>query len=60
MASVAWSRDGTRLLTGSFDGTARVWAAEPDLDRLEPEARGRVFRGLTEGGRLQHTLPLNP
>ncbi len=60
VASVAWSRDGTRLLTGSFDGTARVWAAEPDFDRLEAEARGRVFRVLSDDERRHHMLPLSP
>nr|WP_234382189.1 WD40 repeat domain-containing protein [Streptomyces dysideae] len=29
VASIAWSRDGTRLLTASFDSTARVWPAAP-------------------------------
>ncbi|EGX58619.1 WD40 repeat, subgroup [Streptomyces zinciresistens K42] len=60
LASVAWSRDGTRLLTGSFDGTARVWAAEPDFDRLEAEARGRVFRVLSDVERRHHMLPPSP
>lgn len=57
VTSVAWSRDGTRLLTGSFDGTARVWAAEPDFDRIEAEARGRVFRVLSDDERRHHMLP---
>ncbi|MDO0911118.1 WD40 repeat domain-containing protein [Streptomyces sp. DT2A-34] len=60
VASIAWSRDSTRLLTGSFDGTARVWAAEPDFDRLEAEARGRVFRVLSDDERRHHMLPLSP
>lgn len=25
MATIVWSRDGTRLASGSYDGTARVW-----------------------------------
>ncbi|MFJ8078164.1 WD40 repeat domain-containing protein [Streptomyces sp. NPDC096176] len=57
VTSVAWSRDSARLLTASFDGTARVWAAEPDFDRLEAHARGRVFRTLDEEERHQHMLP---
>jgi WD40 repeat protein len=31
---VAWSRDGTRLLTGSLDRTARVWDPNMDHQRL--------------------------
>ncbi|MER6011709.1 nSTAND1 domain-containing NTPase [Streptomyces bluensis] len=60
VTSVAWSRDGTRLLTASSDGTARVWPAAPDFDRLEAEARGRVFRLLSNEERRHHMLPLDP
>ncbi|BCL31772.1 AAA family ATPase [Streptomyces aurantiacus] len=60
VTSVAWSRDSTRLLTASFDGTARVWSADPDFGRLEADARGRVFRTLSEEERRQHLLPLTP
>ncbi|MPY42085.1 AAA family ATPase [Streptomyces phyllanthi] len=60
VTSVAWSRDGTRLLTASSDGTARVWPATPDFDRLEAEARGRVFRVLSDDERRHHMLPLDP
>lgn len=57
VTSVAWSRDGERLLTGSADGTARIWPATPDFDRLEAQARGRVFRTLTGDERRHHLLP---
>ena len=30
---VAWSPDGTRLLSGSHDGTARVWDANRGTER---------------------------
>lgn len=58
MTSVAWSHDSTRLLTASFDGTARIWAAAPDFDQLETHARNRVFRTLDEDERRRHLLPL--
>ncbi|AJE40855.1 nSTAND1 domain-containing NTPase [Streptomyces nodosus] len=57
VTSVAWSPDGTRLLTASTDGTVRVWRADPDYDRLEARARGRVFRTLVAEERRQHLLP---
>ncbi|MFF5253087.1 NACHT and WD repeat domain-containing protein [Streptomyces leeuwenhoekii] len=60
VTSVAWSQDGTRLLTASADATARVWPADPDYDRLEARARGRVFRTLDEEERRQHLLPPDP
>nr|WP_244901679.1 WD40 repeat domain-containing protein [Streptomyces europaeiscabiei] len=56
VTSVAWSGDGTRLLTASSDGTARVWPAEPDFVRLEAEARSRVFRVLSDDERRHHML----
>ena len=31
---VAWSPDGTRLLSGSHDGTARVWDANSGIELL--------------------------
>ncbi|MFC9199257.1 WD40 repeat domain-containing protein [Streptomyces arboris] len=58
VSSVAWSRDSTRLLTASFDGTARIWHAAPDYDQLEAHARGRVFRTLDEDERRRHLLPV--
>ncbi|MGX4688765.1 WD40 repeat domain-containing protein [Streptomyces sp. JNUCC 63] len=57
VTSVAWSRDGTRLLTASTDDTARFQLADPDYDRLEARARGRVFRTLDAEERWQHLLP---
>ncbi|MFH7339043.1 AAA family ATPase [Streptomyces sp. KHY 26] len=60
VTSVAWSPDGTRLLTASTDRTARVWPADPDYDRLEARARGRVFRTLDAEERRQHLLPPGP
>ncbi|GAA1900322.1 hypothetical protein GCM10009716_07690 [Streptomyces sodiiphilus] len=60
VTSVAWSGDGTRLLTASADGTSRVWSADPDYDRLEARARGRVFRTLDAEERRQHLLPPDP
>lgn len=60
VTSVAWSGDGTRLLTASADATARVWPADPDYDRLEARARGRVFRTLGAEERRQHLLPPDP
>jgi eukaryotic-like serine/threonine-protein kinase len=32
--SVSWSPDGTRLATGSYDGTAKVWDAAGGRERL--------------------------
>jgi WD domain, G-beta repeat len=32
--SVSWSRDGSRLASGSADGTVRVWTADGNLLRL--------------------------
>lgn len=31
VVAVAWSPDGTRLLTGGYDGTVRVWDATSGL-----------------------------
>ncbi|WP_405614828.1 WD40 repeat domain-containing protein [Streptomyces sp. NBC_01508] len=53
---VAWSPDGQFIATGSDDRTVRVWSARPDVDRLEADARGRVFRTLSEDERRRHML----
>jgi WD40 repeat protein len=60
VTSVVWSADSRRLLTASFDGTARIWPAKPDFDRLQAVARNRVFRSLTEEERRAHMLPAGP
>ena len=43
--SVAFSPDGTRLVTTSRDGTARVYALR--LEDLVPLAKARLTRSLT-------------
>jgi hypothetical protein len=48
---------GQRLLTASFDGTARIWLAQPNFDQLQGTARNRVFRSLTAEERRTHMLP---
>ena len=44
VTSVSWSPDGTRLATGSWDGTAKVWDAASGRERLT--LRGHTGRGL--------------
>ncbi len=45
--NVAFSTDGALIVTGSHDGTARVWRAFPDSQELVAFARARVPRCLT-------------
>ena len=44
--AVAFSPDGTRVATGSDDGSARVWCA--DHGQLIEQAMGRLTRNLTQ------------
>ena len=44
--SVSWSPDGTRLATGSWDGTAKVWDAAGGRELL-------TLRGHTEPGQFR-------
>ena len=39
--SVSWSPDGTRLATGSWDGTAKVWDAAGGRELLDPQGAYR-------------------
>ena len=56
---LAWQPDGHQVVTGSADGTARLWANHVDLDELTAVARTRVFRGLTDDERRAHLLPVD-
>jgi WD40 repeat protein len=45
VSSAQFSKDGSRILTTSFDGTARLWLA--DTDDLIQLADSRITRGFT-------------
>src|SRR5699024_11742815 len=52
--SVAWSPDGTRLITGSEDATARLWEMEPKtIENAVHDAEGASVNALdSQGGTL--------
>ena len=43
VTSLDWSRDGKRLATGSYDGCARVWSVNGQLQQLLTQHRGPIF-----------------
>jgi WD40 repeat protein len=43
LSSVAWSPDGERILTGSWDGTVRVWDARNGVELLRLELNAEVL-----------------
>ena len=57
--SVAFSPDGKRVVTGSFDNTARVWVTPP-VEELTPLARAALTRCLTIAQRDALGLPVFP
>lgn len=57
LTSIGWTPDSMRVITGSFDGTARSWDFEVNLDALKDKALARVFRPLAGEERLAHLLP---
>jgi WD40 repeat protein len=46
VAAAAFGRDGRLAVTGSVDGTARVWALAPDLDRPTVFRHARCVRAV--------------
>ena len=52
MRSVAFSPDGTRILTGGEDGTAKVWDARTGTPLLELKAHGHGVERVVQPGRL--------
>ncbi|MGW0505749.1 WD40 repeat domain-containing protein [Micromonospora sp. NPDC003241] len=55
---LAWLADGTHVVTGSADATARIWAVDLDLAAMTEAARHRVFRQLTADERRAHLMPV--
>ncbi|MEV0106450.1 hypothetical protein AB0H42_08930 [Nocardia sp. NPDC050799] len=45
-----------QVITASFDGTARIWPVDVDLDELRMRARARAYRSLTPEERSAHLL----
>jgi len=43
VVSAAWSPDGGRITTGSFDGTAKVWDAKSGRELLTLHAQNHVW-----------------
>jgi WD40 repeat protein/serine/threonine protein kinase len=46
VASVAFSPDGQRVVTGSWDGTAKVWDADSGKDLLTLKSNSEGIRGV--------------
>jgi WD40 repeat protein len=59
VTSVAFSPDGRRVVTGSYDNTARVWDTPP-VEVLIPLARAALTRCLTIAQRDSLGLPVLP
>jgi hypothetical protein len=59
VASVAFSLDGQRVVTGFLDNAARVWETPP-IEELIPVARAALTRCLTIAQRDALGLPLLP
>ena len=61
MLSAAFSPDGKRIVTASFDGTARIWDAatgEPIGEPLRGHERGVTSAAYSPDGRAHcHRLP---
>ncbi len=58
--SAAFSPDGTRIVTASWDKTAWVWNAFPDTQSWVSAAKARVPRGLARSQREAFFLPPEP
>jgi len=54
VTSVAFSLDGRWVITGSWDGTARLW--DTDWHDFVDYACTRVFRDLTDEERQQYGI----
>ncbi|WP_369028252.1 WD40 repeat domain-containing protein, partial [Nocardia farcinica] len=57
ITDVEWLPSADQVLTASFDGTARIWPVDVDLDDLRARARARAYRSLTPEERSAHLLP---
>ena len=57
ITDIEWMPTGDQVLTASFDGTARIWPVDIDLDNLRARARTRAYRSLTSEERSAHLLP---
>ena len=58
VSSASFSADGTHVVTGSHDKTARVWRVFPDLNKLIFEVRRHLSRCLSQTQRDGYGLPI--